>query len=162
MGPMALPIPVPWRTGILTDGDKARIVEAIRAAEARTSGEIRVHVEPRVQPRGADPLERARRLFETLGMTATRDRTGVLVYVAWKDHRLAVLGDEGIHAVVGTEYWRGLADGLSASFRDSRYADGIVAAVEEVGRRLAEHFPRRADDHDELPNVVTESAPAIS
>lgn len=150
-----------FRRGILTENDRARITEAIGAAEAATAGEIRVHVEPRLpKEAGSDAVARARRLFDDFGMASTRDRTGVLLYVAWKDRSLAVLGDRGIDAKVGEAYWRGLADGLSTAFRKGRYAAGIVAAVEEVGRRLAEHFPRRDDDRDELPNLVTEGASA--
>lgn len=139
--------------GILTAKDKEQVSAAIIAAEAKTAGEIRVHVEPRC---GGDPFGRARELFEKFGMTRTRDRSGVLIYVAWKDRKIAVLGDAGIHEKAGHGYWEGVVAKIAEAFKESRYGDGLAAAVEEVGERLAEHFPPRPDDKDELANEVTE------
>lgn len=140
--------------GILSAGDKKRIVAAITEAEAKTSGEIRVHVESRC---GGDAFERARLLFEKLGMTATAGRSGVLIYLAWKDRKLAVLGDSGIHEKVGGDYWNGIVEMIVADFHEGRFGDGLVKAVTEVGRRLAEHFPRKTDDRNELSNEVVET-----
>lgn len=139
--------------GILAATDKERIQAAITAAESATSGEIRVHLESRCT---GDPMDRARVVFEEQGLTATRDRTGVLLYVAWMDRKLAVLGDAGIHEKVGDAYWHGIVDTVVAAFKEERYGDGLVHAVTEIGRRLAEHFPRKDDDTNELKNEVTE------
>lgn len=142
------------KKGILFDADKERIKTAIAAAEANTSGEIRVQVEPTCK---GDAFERARALFEKLGMTATAERNGVLIYLAWKDRKLAVLGDAGIDVKVGADYWNGIVEMIVTDFRDDRYGDGLVKAVTEVGRRLSDHFPRKADDRNELSNDVMES-----
>jgi uncharacterized membrane protein len=75
------------------------IVAAIGAAEKETSGEIRLHLENRCKV--GDAYERGRALFESLGMTATAQRNGVLIYLATSDRTFAVLGDTGIHA-----WWR--------------------------------------------------------
>lgn len=101
-------------------------------------------------------MDRARVVFEEQELTATRDRSGVLLYVAWKDHKLAVLGDAGIHEKVGESYWHGIVDQVVTAFKDERYGDGLANAVTEIGRRLAEHFPRKHDDTNELRNEVTE------
>lgn len=82
--------------------EKKQIVDAIRNAERRTSGEVRVFVESRC--RYVDPLDRAAEIFFNLKMSETDDRNAVLLYIAMKDRQLAVFGDEGIHKKVGTDY----------------------------------------------------------
>ena len=88
-----------------SEADEQRIVEAIRAAEMRTSGEIRIYIEHRC--RFVDPVDRAAELFFGLKMEQTQDRNGVLIYIARKDHQRAVFGDEGIHRIVGSAFWNG-------------------------------------------------------
>ena len=137
---------------LLSEAGERRLEAAIRAAEGRTSGEIRVHVERRC---GGDALTAARRWFVRLGMSRTAERNGVLLYVAIDDHAFAIVGDEGIHAKVGPSFWDGLRDAMHADFARGEFASGIERAVAEAGRTLAEHFPRRADDRDELSNEVS-------
>jgi uncharacterized membrane protein len=105
--------------------------------------------------RSLDPLDRAREIFASLGMHETRDRNGVLIYVALRDRKLALLGDDGIHARLGHAYWDAVRDRMVAAFRDGAGREAIVRAVRDVGAALAEHFPRRPDDVDELPNTVS-------
>ena len=88
---------------LFNEEDTRIIVKAIRHAEEQTSGEVRVFVENRC--RFMDALDRAAEIFFSLQMEMTEQRNAVLVYVALKDHQLAVFGDEGIHKKVGTEYW---------------------------------------------------------
>ena len=148
-----------WARRFFTDDDLAAIAQSVVEAEATTSGEIRVHVEPHVPrrrfARPGDPLERAKELFTTLGMERTRERNGVLIYLAVKHRKLAIVGDEGIHARVSDEYWRRVRDLMVGMLRSGRLRDGIVAGVREVGRVLAQHFPHRPDDVDELPDNVS-------
>jgi uncharacterized membrane protein len=136
--------------------DDKRIVAAIARAEARCRGEIRVHV--------ADgPVEDAQRegaaAFERLGMTATAERNGVLLFVSPASQRFAVLGDRAIHEQCGQGFWSQVAEAMAAEFRSGRFTEGIVAGVEAVGEALARHFPRRAGevDHNELPDAVSRS-----
>ncbi len=132
--------------------DEARIVAAIGAAEARTSGEIRVHVEGKG---GGDALAAARARFVRLGMDRTAERNGVLVYVALLDRKFAIVGDEGIHSHVGSEFWDALRDGMSARFAAGDLVGGIEEALRSIGERLAEAFPRSAQDSNELPDEVS-------
>src|SRR5438128_10542910 len=83
--------------------EKELIVSAIRGAELRTSGEVRVYIESHC--RFVDALDRALEIFHSLKMYETADRNAVLVYVALKDKQLAVFGDDGIHQKVGTPFW---------------------------------------------------------
>jgi uncharacterized membrane protein len=137
-----------------SDDDARRVVEAIGAAEARSRGEIRVHVEKRCK---GDPMARARKVFEQLGMTKTELRCGVLVYLATEHRRFAVIGDRGIHDKVGDELWVDVAAGMGRRFAAGTFADGLVEAIGRIGDALAAHFPRDAArrDVDELPNEVS-------
>ena len=135
--------------------DHDRIVRAIRAAEARSRGEIRVHASNRAV---VDVQKAAAEQFEKLGMAGTAEGTGVLIYVAPRSRNFAVLGDHGIHAKCGGDLWREVAGAMEEDFRAGRFGEGIVKAVERVGEVLAQHFPRQPGvaDKDELPNTVTE------
>lgn len=130
--------------------DEERVVAAIREAEARTSGEIRVYIESRC--RYVDPVDRARELFQGLQMDRTQDRNGVLLYLAMKDRQLAVFGDEGIHARVGSAYWNAEVAKMLAAFREDHKVDGLVTIVRDIGEALVAHFPYQRDDRNELPD----------
>src|SRR5213080_3624241 len=81
-----------------------RIVHAIRDAESKTSGEIRVYVQ-----RGqlsADPLVVAQKKFQRLGMHKTGERNAVLIFVAPRSHKFAVVGDKAIHEKCGEQFWQ--------------------------------------------------------
>ncbi len=133
--------------------DDARVMAAIEAAERRTSGEIRVFVSRRRL--GADDVvARAAKRFTKLGMTATGERNGVLLYFVPLDQRFAVIGDAGIHARCGEEFWGAIAAELRGHLAKGQFTEGVVAAIARCGEALAGHFPRRDDDRDELPNHV--------
>jgi uncharacterized membrane protein len=145
-----------WLRAHFEPEDLEAVRAAIEAAEARTSGEIRVHLERRL-PRGGrgHVLEHARRVFVRLGLHRTRRRNGVLIYLALGDRHLAVVGDDGIHARVGDAYWAGLRDRLAEGLRAGRPRDAVLAAVREVGQVLATHFPPEPGDVDELSDEVS-------
>ena len=128
------------------------IVAAIRAAEQKTSGEIRVFVTR--QKDVADAVAAAQQEFNRLGMANTRDRNGVLIYLAPVPCKFAVIGDTGIHARCGESFWQELAQSMSARFHAGEFTEGIVEGINRAGELLAVHFPRRPDDSDELPNRV--------
>jgi len=132
--------------------DRRRIEQAIRRAERRTSGEIRVSL---ARPFWGDVREVAEKAFERLGMRATRERNAVLLFIVPSRHRFVVLGDRGIHQKVGQQFWRHLAGLLSDRLRHGDLTDGIVAGIEVVGEVLAQHFPRREGSaSNELPDEV--------
>lgn len=133
--------------------ERARIIDAIRVAEMQTSGEIRLFVESRC--RYVDPLDRATEIFWGLKMDHTAERNGVLIYVAIKDHQLAILGDEGIHKKVGEEFWANEVRSMLRHFQNKEYAEGIVAMVEDIGNALKSNFPYiRTTDKNELPDDI--------
>ncbi|MBX2923893.1 MAG: TPM domain-containing protein [Chitinophagaceae bacterium] len=133
--------------------ENQRIVAAIREAERLTSGEIRVYVESRC--RFVNPVDRAIELFYGLKMEKTEQRNGVLLYIALKDHQLAIYGDEGIHNKVGSNFWNEEVKHIMNEFNGEHYADGIIRIVEEVGEALQQHFPyTAATDRNELPDEI--------
>lgn len=139
----------------LSDADARRVVDAIGASEAKSRGEVRVHVEKRCK--GGDPIARARVVFEELGMTKTELRCGVLVYVATEHRLFAVIGDRDIDAKVGAEFWTDLAVAMQRHFAAGDFAEGLLEAIRRIGDALATHFPRDAErrDVDELPNEIS-------
>ncbi|HKB78205.1 MAG TPA: TPM domain-containing protein [Thermoanaerobaculia bacterium] len=131
--------------------DHDKIVKAIHEAESETSGEIRVHV----QPKGGDDIRSvAERTFERLGMTKTQARNGVLLFIAAEDNRFVILGDSGIDAVVPGGFWDEIAAKLTIRFKNSEFTDGIVEAILASGQHLKAFFPRAAGDVDELPDEI--------
>lgn len=136
-----------------TDEEKHLIVEAVRKAEQRTSGEVRVFVENRC--RYVNAIDRAVEIFENLQMHKTELRNAVLVYVAMKDRQLAVFGDEGIHRKVGNEYWANEVVKMIHAFNRENIAQGIAQCVTNIGEALCTHFPYDRDtDKNELPDDI--------
>ena len=132
--------------------EQASVVSAIKNAETKTSGELRIHIELRCPK---DPLARAAALFSQLKMDKTDLRSGVLIYCALKDHRFALYGGAGIHARLGQIYWQELAEKVKQEIRSHSLAAGLALAAETIGGSLSEHFPRAADDHNELPDDIS-------
>lgn len=141
-----------WVRQFLSDADLEAVAGAVAAAERTTSAEIRVHLDHRCP---GDALPQAVAVFERLGMHATAERSGVLIYIAVGDRKLAVIGDRGIHERVGDEYWRQVVDATLGHLRAARPRDGLVQAVRDVGAALESHFPRRGDDENELADDVS-------
>jgi uncharacterized membrane protein len=134
--------------------DHDRIVQAIRDAEAKTSAEIRVYIQ-RGQLSG-DALAAAQKRFQKLGMHKTRERNGVLIFVAPRAHKFAVVGDQAIHEKCGEGYWQRVVDLMREHFRNERFSDAIVDAIRDIGQVLSEHFPKRSIPSNELPDDVIE------
>ena len=98
----------------------------------------------------------ARQQFFAHGLHRTRERTGVLIFVSVAERHVEIIADAGIDAVVPPGTWdRAVADFVE-QVRAGRIAEGFLAAIALVGDRLAQHFPRRPDDIDELPNRLIE------
>jgi len=144
-----------WTRGLLSDDDFDAIAQAVAAAEHATSGEIRVHLERRMPAHTRDALARATELFVKLGMTATAEHSGVLIYLAVEDRKLAIAGGAGVHARVGDEYWQRIRDAMVVRLRDGRPREALIHAIGEVGEVLGRFFPRRPDDTNELSDEVS-------
>lgn len=131
--------------------DQPRIVAAIVAAEKQTSGEIRVHVQPKA---GDDIRKYAEKTFERLGMVKTALRNGVLLFIASEDQRFVILGDRGIDEKVPAGFWDEIAAKLTIRFKAGEFTEGIVEAIGGAGEHLGRFFPRSAGDVNELPDEI--------
>lgn len=135
-----------------SEAEQQQIVQAIRDAERMSSGEIRVYVESRCAY--VDAMDRAKEIFHRLQMYNTRERNGVLLYIAMKDRQFAILGDEGIHQKVGNDFWKMQIMELKQAFRKNAFVEGIAKCVKEIGASLQNYFPYQSDDDDELPDDI--------
>src|SRR5215470_10816479 len=201
---------------MISDADKARVADAIRAAEAKTSGEIfcviahqssdyrlvpliwaalialavptplifltlwpaalmyliqlvvfivaalllslpfiRFHVVPRSTKHARAHAEAMRQFFAQ-GLDHTENRTGVLIFASAAEHYAEIVADVGINAKVTPEVWEKAVAALIDGIKQGRPGDGFIAAVEQCGAVLAEHFPPGALNRNELPNRLVE------
>lgn len=99
---------------------------------------------------------RAIALFRASAERRTRGRTGVLLYLSLAERRAEIVADEAIHSRVAHEIWGDAMAALVAAVRDGRPGDGLADAVTRIGAVLGEHFPRSADDRNELPDRLIE------
>lgn len=136
----------------LTAADEEAVVNAILQAEKETSGEIRVHLEPHTEQ---DHFERAKEVFHGLKMDNTRERNGVLIYVAVADHKFVILGDKGIDQKVPRGFWESTRDAIQQHFKEGHFREGLVAGILNAGQELKTHFPWKPDDRNELTNEVS-------
>lgn len=136
----------------LTSEEKERVIAAIGEAENHTTGEIRVHIENWCW---SDAYPRAKSVFLELGMDKTIEHTGVLIYVAVKSHKAAIVGDSGINQKVEDGFWATALAQLLQRFRDNNAGEGLTEAVQQCGAVLAEHFPRSENNSNELPNEIS-------
>ncbi len=138
---------------LLPAAQEEQIVNAIRAAEKNTSGEVRVFVESHC--RFVNPVDRAIEVFFGLKMDQTDEHNGVLVYVALKDRQLAIYGDEGIHARVGKDFWHQAVQQMLQLVKEQDIINGICAAIASIGQTLQKEYPYQPnDDKNELPDEI--------
>jgi len=130
------------------------IVHAISEAESKTSGEIRVFIQHGKLT--ADPLVAAQKKFHQLRMHTKRERNAVLIFVAPRAHKFAVVGDKAIHEKCGNEFWQRIVDGMRAHFQNEKFSHALVDAINEIGKLLAAHFPRTPTSANELRDGVIE------
>ncbi len=135
-----------------TDEEQQQIVDAIKQAELNTSGEIRLHIEADCK---VDAYIRAKEVFEKLNMHATELKNGVLFYVAYADHKFAILGDSGIHEKVTQRFWDEEKELMLSYFKQNKYAEGICLAIARAGEKLKAHFPYMHNDTNELSNDIS-------
>jgi uncharacterized membrane protein len=138
----------------LRELDHDRIVKAIKEAEAKTSGQIRVYIQ-----RGKfeeEPLPRAQKKFLQLGMQKTKERNAVLIFVAPRAQKFAVVGDEGVHRKCGEKFWKELVEKMRRHFLREEFTDALVEAIQSTGQLLARYFPKTGASTNELPDDVVE------
>ena len=137
---------------ILNHEEDRRVVEAIKQAELNTSGEIKVHIENRCR---GDVEKRSLVVFKHLKLNETKLRNGVLIYLAIKDHKFAILGDEGINKVVEDDFWNDVKDLMLSHFKEGRFTEGLEQGIQRCGEKLKTYFPYQSDDINEIPDEIS-------
>lgn len=139
---------------VLDAAAQEQIVTAIREAESRTTGEVRVYVESHCAY--MDAMDRAVEIFAQLGMDQTERRNAVIIYIATEDHQFAIFGDVQIFEKAGgPAFWEKAGGLLKGFLRTGALAEGLVAAVQEIGRALHLYFPYDPEViKNELPDEI--------
>ncbi|MEI7663019.1 MAG: TPM domain-containing protein [Bacteroidota bacterium] len=132
--------------------DQDDIRQAIMNAELDTSGEIRVHIENNC---AGDVLDRAAFVFRQLNMHKTALRNAVLIYLAVKNRKFAIIGDSGINKVVPASYWDDIKSDMLNQFREGHFSEGLIQAITSTGTHLKTHFPHQQDDVNELSDELS-------
>lgn len=133
---------------------REEIVHAIEKAEQTTSGEIRIHID---QKGTSDAYNRAKYVFEKLGMTKTSERNGVLIYICFTARQIVILGDQGIYNVVPENFWDDTYQLIARHFKQAEYGKGLSEAVTQIGMKLSQFFPANGQQKNELPNEISEA-----
>ena len=138
--------------GFLTAQQQASVVDAVRLAEKGTSGEIRIHIDRECK---VSPMERAKEVFNKLGMFRTAQRNGVLIYLAVESKVFAIIGDKGINDLVPENFWADVVGVMGGEFRKGRFAEGLALGATLAGEKLKAYFPYQEDDINELPDEIS-------
>jgi uncharacterized membrane protein len=141
-----------FRKKYFTQQQQEQIVAAIQQAENATSGEVRLFIATKCKT--ATALESAVAVFHQLKMEQTAQRNAVLLYIAMGSKKLAIYGDEGIHTIVGQQYWNNTIEQLANHFKNGNMTQGIVEAILDIGNKLQTHFPHLDGDKNELPDDI--------
>ena len=132
--------------------EQQMIIAAIKEAELNTSGEIRVHIENHCKE---EALERAAEVFYGLKMNHTAARNGILFYLAVKDHKFAIIGDEGINKNVEHDFWNDIKNEMISNFKENKFTEGLIAGILKCGEKLKKYFPHQDDDVNELSDEIS-------
>ena len=111
----------------------------------------------RITPRAVQEKavsDRVKQLFIELGITETRDRSGVLILLSALERRVEMLGDRGIHEHLGAEVWQAMVSTFTQAARRGAAAEGLSEIIKRLGCELSARFPARADDVNELPDRI--------
>ena len=141
------------RPMINAQGQK-QVAEAIKEAESKTSGEVRVYMEHKCE--GGDPLARAKLVFAKLQMEKTEARNAVLIYIASGDKKFALFGDTAIYEKAGGPvFWEKAAAMLTGHLKKNEIAEGLCNCIRMLGAALAEQFPADPSiKKNELPDEI--------
>ncbi|HQT92907.1 MAG TPA: TPM domain-containing protein [Candidatus Kryptobacter bacterium] len=143
---------------ILSKEQLKQLSGQIGAIEEKTSAEIRVVVRHRKHwsERKLSARQVAEREFRKLGMTKTKEGTGILVFILVGERQFEILADHGIIKVLPDEFWANLAGKLSEHFSKKNFFHGLSVSLAEIGEVLESKLPRTSSNPDELPNDIIE------
>jgi uncharacterized membrane protein len=134
----------------------SQIEQAIKAGEARHSGQVRFVVEGALDGRplftGQSARQRALDIFSQLRIWDTAHNNGVLIYLLLADRDVEIVADRGIDAKVGAAGWQKICAGMETDFRSGNFAGGVIKGIQAVSQQLATYFPKHGAGPNELPD----------
>ncbi len=130
-----------------------RIHQAIRSAEEGTSSDIVLYISHR---RIEDALAEAHLEFRKLRLEQATARNSLLIFLAPKSQKFAVVGGTALHEKVGQAWWDDFVALLTRHFKEGKYTDGLIAALEQASLALKAHFPATAPDRTGQTDIVEE------
>lgn len=136
----------------LTKLEEQEIVAAIKSAEKNTSGEIRIHLE---KTTSMAHFDRAVEVFNFLEMYKTKQRNGVLIYVAVADKQFVICGDTEINQKVPIDFWETTKTIIQNQFKSGNFKQGLVDGIKNAGEQLKQHFPYNNNDTNELSDTIS-------
>jgi uncharacterized membrane protein len=139
-------------SNFFSDSESETLVLAISEIEQKTSSEIRIHIEDTCE---GSPYDRAVEVFDKLQMYKTQHRTGIIIYIATLDRKIAVIGDIGINQKLEKGYWQTILDEMTQKFQTEGIYLGVLYGVEKIGGRLIEYFPEKGIATNELTNEIS-------
>ena len=137
---------------LLSEHESAQLAALVKEAEKKSSGEIRIYIESHCP--SINPMQRAQFIFEQLRIHQTEQRNGVLIYIAFADHDVAILGDKGIYNVTPQSFWTETAKNLLRHFYAKAHFTGLQQCITQIGQLLATHFPPGNTHRNELPDEI--------
>jgi uncharacterized membrane protein len=140
----------------LSKTDLEEIKNEIGKIESGTSGEIRLcfKLKRGFHERKLTCRELAIKEFFKLGMQETSDKTGVLIFILFKEKKFEIVADEGINSKINPETWDLITSHLNTEFSQGNFKTGIIKCLYEIKNVLCKEFPIKPDDKNELPNDI--------
>jgi uncharacterized membrane protein len=135
----------------LTAEETQQLDSAVRQAEKQTSGEIKVVL---TRHCWADLRAKAAQVFKKHGLDKTERRNCAMIMMVLANREFLIYGDEGIHEKVGQDFWDDVRDTMLDKFKEGEFGEGLCVGVQRIGEKLAQFFPYRADDKDEISDDV--------
>ncbi len=135
----------------LSEAESARINSAIKDAESKTSGEIKLVM---ARHCWGNMKAKASKIFKEFGLDRTKERNCVLILFIVTNREFLIYGDQGIHEGVGQGFWDDIRDKMVAAFKEDKFGEGISRGVRLIGERLSQYFPYQRDDIDEISDEI--------
>ena len=141
-----------FKKNFFNKAEEKLIVDAIRAAEKNTSGELRVHLSPTVK---TNIMDDGLHFFEKLKMHKTVNRNGVLIFIAYNTKQFCIIGDEGINKIVPKDFWDTIKNDMQILFVEGKLVEGITHGLTVAGEQLKIFFPLEKNDKNELNDTIS-------
>lgn len=142
---------MPSSKTFLTTEQRHQLVTAIREAEGKSSGEIRVYFEKHCKK---DLMDRAVEVFYQLKLEKTNLRTGILIYVAYLDRVFAIIGDQGINEKVPPGFWDEAKEVMAHYFKEEQFTEGLLKGINLAGEQLRNFFEITGTDTNEIADDI--------